>query len=321
MTEERDAPYFSLMKWQNGIQTFLDRFLVPIDDPGSRLFYMNLIMTLVFLVIFYVFSMPDPSPRGAFLQLRKWVWRKKYWWNSSTKIDYQIYFLNALLKVLIFIPWLDFSYYFSKQTVIFLNSIFHQAQAWPATPPVLFAFTVLVFCYDDFLRFIHHYLMHKVSWLWHFHQTHHSAKILTPITLYRAHPVEVLIATVRNALSAGVAVGVFVYLFSSQVSYFQILSINIFGFAFNFLGSNLRHSHIPVSFGILENVFISPKQHQIHHSQKAQHFDKNFGVSLSVWDRLIGSLITSDQVNKKMSFGLRNMRAWRLREILFPKSR
>ncbi len=307
------------MNWKKSLQIFLDRFLVPIDDPGSRLFYMNILMTLIFLVFFYVYSRPKPSAPGAFQQLQKWVGRKKYWWNSSTKIDYQIYFLNALLKVFIFIPWLDFSYYFSKKTVVFLNSAFHQAQSWPSTPLVLFAFTVAVFVFDDFLRFSHHYLMHKVPWLWRFHQTHHSAKILTPVTLYRAHPVEVLLSTVRNALSAGVAVGFFVYLFASQVTYFQILSINIFGFAFNFLGSNLRHSHIPVSFGVFEKVFISPKQHQIHHSQKSQHFDKNFGVSLSIWDRMIGTLTTSKEVNNKMSFGLSEMRAWNLRDILFPK--
>ena len=103
------------------------------------------------------------------------------------------------------------------------------------------------------------------------------------------------------------------------MSYYHILSINIFGFAFNFLGSNLRHSHIPLSFGFFEKLFISPKQHQIHHSQNISHFDKNYGVSLSIWDRLIGSLVTSDQVSQKMVFGLSDMRAWSLREILFPK--
>ena len=30
--------------------------------------------------------------------------------------------------------------------------------------------------------------------------------------------------------------------------------------------------------------------HQIHHSDDPRHFDKNFGGSLAIWDRLAGTL-------------------------------
>lgn len=303
----------------SSLKIYWDRFIVPLDDPGSRLFYLNLVMTVVFLVLFAYFQAPQRSFQSVLSQLKLWTWRKKYWWNSSTKVDYQIYFLNGLLKAFIFIPWLDLSYYFSKQTVKGLQFVSRNSSGLEPHVFNLFAFTVLAFVVDDFLRFFHHWCMHKVPFLWRFHQTHHSAKILTPITLYRAHPVEILIATIRNSLSAGLAVGFFVYLFESQVSYFQILSVNLFGFTFNFLGSNLRHSHIPISFGWLENIFISPKQHQIHHSTKAAHYDKNFGVSLAIWDRLLGSLMLSRDVKEKMRFGVEGLYRQNIKTILIGK--
>lgn len=299
------------------LQTYLDRFLVPLDDPGSRLFHVNLLMTMVFIGGFIFIRFKVHSFDEWWTVLKSLVFRRKYWWNASTKIDYQIYFLNGLLKTFLFIPWLDFSYFFSKKTVQFLQTFnWNIGEGIPSTPVYLFLFTLISFVFDDFLRFFHHWCMHKIPILWRWHQTHHSAKILTPITLFRAHPMEVLISTLRNSLSAGISVGCFVYLFEAQLSYFQVLSVNMFGFVFNFLGSNLRHSHIPIRFGFLETIFISPRQHQIHHSQNPEHFDKNFGVSLSIWDRLSGNLVYSQQTKGKLSFGLRGRGRQSLRREL-----
>ena len=40
----------------------------------------------------------------------------------------------------------------------------------------------------------------------------------------------------------------------------------------------------------MEYIFISPAQHQLHHSIAKEHHDKNFGAALAVWDWLFGSL-------------------------------
>jgi sterol desaturase/sphingolipid hydroxylase (fatty acid hydroxylase superfamily) len=39
----------------------------------------------------------------------------------------------------------------------------------------------------------------------------------------------------------------------------------------------------------LEYVFVTPRSHLIHHSSSREHYDSNFGVILSVWDRLFGT--------------------------------
>ena len=71
-----------------------------------------------------------------------------------------------------------------------------------------------------------------------------------------------------------------------------------------FFGANLRHSHVKLKYpSILEHIFISPYQHQIHHSSNSKHFDKNMGSKLAVWDYLFGTLILSKETSK-LRFGL-----------------
>lgn len=298
---------------------WLDRFLVPVDDPGSRLFHVNILMSFVFILV-WIFITQKNSRASVYTlskKFQKLVFRKKYWWNTSTKIDYQIYFLNSLFKIFLFIPFLDFSFKISKLTILFLlKANQHQPVSLSASYFNLLLFSVFAFVFDDFLRFFHHLMMHKIPILWKLHKTHHSAKILTPLSLYRIHPLESAMATVRNSLSTGVSIGLFIFLFNSQFSIVTVFGINLFGFLFNFLGSNLRHSHIPVSFGWLEWIFISPKQHQIHHSTNPLYYDKNFGVSLTLWDGLLGSLVRSQAVEGKLSFGLKNHRQT-LKKTLF----
>lgn len=277
-----------------------DRFLVPIDDPGSRLFHLNLVFTLGFIALWYLFS---PSKKTTFWKL---IFRKKYWWNRSTKVDFTFYFLNSLLKIFLFFPLLDFGFFFSQKTARLLLELRGDFLNLEATGFNLFCFGLFAFVFDDFLRFFHHWLMHKIPLLWRFHQTHHSAKILTPISLYRTHPFESAMATLRNSFSLGVSTGLFLFIFSGSFNVFTFFGVNIFGFIFNLFASNLRHSHIDLSFGWFEAIFISPKQHQIHHSTNPLHFEKNFGVSLTIWDRLLGSYLPSQAITGKLRFGLAN---------------
>jgi sterol desaturase/sphingolipid hydroxylase (fatty acid hydroxylase superfamily) len=106
------------------------------------------------------------------------------------------------------------------------------------------------------------------------------------------------------AFSQGIAVGVGYYFFGATLSMFDILGANLFVFIFNVMGANLRHSHVFWSWGdSIEYWFISPAQHQIHHSDNPAHFDRNLGSALAVWDRCYGSLVKASSVGK-IKFGL-----------------
>lgn len=295
-----------MIELKKSLDILWDRFLVPVDDPGSRLFYLNILMTLLLMTGFYYL-------RGArnlsqiCSCIKRDVLNKKYWWNRSTKQDYKIYFLNSILKVLIFIPFLDISYKIATGLARYLVELNGgEFLAFPSSFYSLGLFTVFAFVFDDFARFFVHWVSHRFEFLWRLHSVHHSAKVLTPITLFRSHPVESAFSTLRNAFTMGVSTGLFIFIFQSPMSVFTLLGINIFGFVFNLLGSNLRHSQIPLEFGSLEKIFISPRMHQIHHSVRHEHWDKNLGVSLSIWDRLFGTVIYSKDIQGiKLRFGIK----------------
>jgi|TARA_B110000858_G_scaffold51692_1_gene59857 sterol desaturase/sphingolipid hydroxylase (fatty acid hydroxylase superfamily) len=165
-------------------------------------------------------------------------------------------------------------------------------------------FTAVFFVAEDLSRFLLHRAMHRIPFLWRYHKTHHSAQILTPLTVHRVHPIEICLYYTRGVLVFGIVSGVFIYVFGSKLSALDILGVDALGFLFNMVAANLRHSHIWLSFGRFERVFISPAQHQIHHSIAPEHHDTNFGTCLAVWDRLFGSWIAAGMIPKRLRFGV-----------------
>jgi sterol desaturase/sphingolipid hydroxylase (fatty acid hydroxylase superfamily) len=49
------------------------------------------------------------------------------------------------------------------------------------------------------------------------------------------------------------------------------------------------HSPIDVHFGPFRKVLVDNRFHRIHHSIEPRHFDKNFGICFSIWDRWFGT--------------------------------
>ena len=159
---------------------------------------------------------------------------------------------------------------------------------------------------DDLSKYFVHRCMHRWQFLWAFHKVHHSAETMTPITVYRVHPVESIIYGLRGSIVIGAVIGIFAYCFGiDNFSLATLLGVNLFSFIFNVAGANLRHSHIEIAYWPwLEKIFISPAQHQLHHSIENKHFNKNYGAMLAVWDWLFGSLHFSE-TGEKLKFGLR----------------
>lgn len=278
--------------------TTLESIARYVVDPNQRIYWLYLLSALVMSVgVLYIKKIS-----------LKQLFSPAIWWHKSARHDYAIFVINRLLKGFGFIPILivmtpiaiGFSSWLEQ---IFGTQTSSQLPSWA----IVSVFTLVLFVIDDFTRFILHYLLHKVPTLWEFHKVHHSAKVLTPMTIYRSHPVESLLYGARMALSQGIAVGISYYLFGPTLSMFDVLGANIFVFVFNVMGSNMRHSHVWLSWGShLEKWVISPAQHQIHHSDKRIHIDCNFGSALAIWDRLFRCLIYAKSVNNPntLNFGL-----------------
>lgn len=220
----------------------------------------------------------------------------RHWFNASSLVDVQWIVLNHVLRVLVVVPLiggqLGLAMIINHWLYAALGPGNYLSWGIVATSALL---TITIFLLEDFSRFCLHYLYHKVPWLWRFHAIHHSAEVLTPLTLYRMHFVEMFINSCRSLLIIGTVSGVFIYVFDGTVSLAQVMGVSIFTMLFNMAGANLRHSHVWVGFGAAERWIISPAQHQIHHSTHPAHLDSNFGATLAIWDRWMGSWISSKE--------------------------
>lgn len=274
-------------------------------DPSRRVFIVFLVSSAIIVIVYHRRCKSRQQVSRGLSQ----IFSKGLWYNPSTWLDIRSLFINSLIKSAFITPYLV-----SKLTVILAVSSFLYtylgSSPFTASPShlsnhyllIMLTFSITLFIVEDFGRFIQHKLMHGLPWLWRIHKVHHQAEVLTPITLYRIHPLEIALSNCRNTILLGSVTGCFVYAFPGNLSALEILGVDAFGFLFNAMGANLRHSPIPVSFGRLNHCFISPMMHQIHHSQDPQHHHKNFGSCLAIWDHCFGSFYAEPPANP-MRFG------------------
>lgn len=263
-------------------------------DPNKRLFWAYLLSSILLAIIY--FYMTKRNTRV--------ITSSKLWLHPSAKLDYYYFFLSYFINILLLVPFIISAktIAFSVNKFLFLQFDYYE-NSFFSYEMIILMYTISVFVVSDFTRYWLHRFLHTIPFLWEFHKIHHSAKVLTPVTFYRVHPVENFLFGLRYSLSVGFVTGVFIYLFGSMIDIYMVLGVNVFLFIFSVFGSNLRHSHVPFSYGnFIEKWFMSPKQHQIHHSRK--HFDKNYGGYIAIWDRAFGTLCLSNSV-KVMKFGLR----------------
>lgn len=274
--------------------------LAFIASPQKRIYWPYLLSAFAIALMVQVWR--RCGWRRAIVQ----VIAPRHWLHPSSRVDMQWIVINHLISVLLVMPLIGGQVALAMQVNKWLYGHFGEGNflAWGAVWTSI-AFTVVVFLLDDFTRFLLHYLYHRVPWLWRFHAIHHSATVLTPLTLYRVHSIEMAINSCRSLLVIGGISGAFIYLFDGRVALVQVLGVSILAMLFHLAGSNLRHSHIRVGFGFMESWFISPAQHQIHHSAAPRHFNTNYGATLAIWDRFLGSWVASRDQHIP-AFGLPN---------------
>ena len=150
---------------------------------------------------------------------------------------------------------------------------------------------VLFLCLD-FAAYLTHYLQHKIPILWEFHKIHHSAEVLHPLTNYREHPIDNVAYAIANGIATGLVISGCQFLFSAVPTHLLVpmLGISVLPFLFNFMGYNLRHSHIWLRWpGVLAYLWGCPAHHQIHHSYRPKHINKNFAFMFPIWDVVFGT--------------------------------
>lgn len=281
-------------------------------DPRKRLFIGYLFFSFLIVLFYWAYF----NKQHFFISIKK-CFSKKVWLSKSAKADYRMIIVNKLLMLLI-APLLLSQLVAATAIFLFLYEYFPNRpqflNAW-SDLSVSLLFTAFYFLLDDFARFYVHRLLHRWPVLWAFHKVHHSAQRLTPLTVLRTHPVEMVVFSLRSVFVQAISISVFVFFLGDRADLLTVYGAMMFAFVFNMLGSNLRHSHVNIAYWKpVEKWLISPAQHHIHHSISEKHWDKNYGVALSVWDRLFGSFCYSEK-NGVLVFGLKGVKDHSLRSI------
>ena len=227
------------------------------------------------------------------------------WWHPSARADYRIYFANALMLPVVLSPLL----FADEQFVAWANMLLGRND--PVTSDTATAgflprlvFTLAFFIAYDFGRFVAHSLLHDIPFLWEFHKAHHSAEVLTPITAFRVHPVDLLIMVWVPALMSGLTTLIFNLMSPSAVPLYTFLGLHVLIWAFNLI-DNLRHSPVWLTYGpTIGKWLISPAHHQLHHSIEPRHFGCNRGFDIALWDRLYGTLYVPSGPPEHFRMGL-----------------
>lgn len=284
-----------------GQLTLIQLFIEPtfyITSPSKRIFWLYLLSSALLACVVLV------KHGNTWHQIADKLLSPSRWCNASSRLDIQWLWFNHAVRLLIVIPLLGGQLSFA----LWLNTLLYRLlgegniiETQLLTTSIIFTLSLLLV--DDFSRYLLHRLYHRVPLLWRFHAIHHSAPTLTPLTLYRIHCVEMLINSCRSLVVVGGLSGLFIYAFAGTVAAIDIYGASLSSILFNMAGANLRHSSVWVGFGVLEKIFISPAQHQIHHSDSLNHRDRNFGAALAIWDVFFNSWMGSRN-ERVTSFGI-----------------
>ncbi len=274
-----------------------------LSEYGARMFWPNMLCAGAIAIMVYYYQMR----RGglpADTKLISYVLPRHIWLHRSAMQDYWIVLINYVL-ILTILP------------VISLHEDTLKGWAggvldWLALEPaqqeagwlIISFYTLAAFLLSDLGYYWAHRLMHRFPLLWEFHKLHHSAEVLTPVTLHRAHPVDIWLSVLGRTIPLGITSGIFFYFYPTMQGAYTIAGVNAGIFFFHIITGNLNHSYVWLPYGrVIEHIFLSPAQHHIHHSTNPMHFDKNFGSCWAVWDWLFGSLYIVEK-KEDIVFGL-----------------
>jgi len=140
--------------------------------------------------------------------------------------------------------------------------------------PLYAQFFVASVTMDGVLYWTHRW-MHRSHWLWAFHSVHHSQQELTALANFRFHLGDVFVRGLAQFIP-GLLLGVPAYVWLPTVWIQVALDC-------------LAHSGLGWGYGPVGSLLVSPGFHRVHHSADPAHYNRNYGMTYSFWDRLFGT--------------------------------
>lgn len=142
------------------------------------------------------------------------------------------------------------------------------------------ALVVIAILIIDFVGYAVHFTSHKLSVLWRIHSVHHSDEHVTAISALLQHPLGALISA-----TAHITVAV---LFGLPLLVFVIYAM------FAVVHGVITHADVKLPKKLdraLRWIIVTPDLHRTHHSIDMKEGNSNFGVVLTIWDRLFGTYV------------------------------
>jgi sterol desaturase/sphingolipid hydroxylase (fatty acid hydroxylase superfamily) len=273
-------------------------FSAQVFGPEERRFWLSLVGILIAVDLFYR-CLNRPRSESFWSYAASW----RISTHSSAILDYKYLVVQKLVIVFIVAPMLVSALALGNWGSKILASLLGPGPGWTPGLAALVGFAAIGLLLFDIGHYLSHYVQHKVPFFWEFHKVHHAAEVLTPVTAFRAHPVESILDSVFQGPLQALGLAVFYYLYGGQQ--FVVTFVGMNGIVlFYYLIGNLRHTHLWISFGPkLEHILCSPAQHQIHHSRAPQHLDTNFSQYFAFLDWIGGTLYVP-KGQEELDFGL-----------------
>lgn len=145
-------------------------------------------------------------------------------------------------------------------------------ERWPVAGQLAAMFVI-----RDFIQYWIHRLLHRVSWLWQFHKVHHSVIQMGFAAQLRFHPMETIVyRTLEYIPLAMIGFGI------EQFFVVNMLALTI---------GTFNHANLRLPIGPLRYIVNSPQMHLWHHAKDIpDKYGVNYGLSLSVWDWVFGTV-------------------------------
>jgi sterol desaturase/sphingolipid hydroxylase (fatty acid hydroxylase superfamily) len=158
----------------------------------------------------------------------------------------------------------------------------HQIGIMPNLPLPYWLKVLLAVAFLDFMLWVWHLLNHVVPILWRFHRVHHTDLNMDVSTATRFHLGELVI-------SVFIKLGL-IYLLGADVLMVVLFETLVVAAA------QFHHSSLKISPAFEKYwyvLFVPPSMHRIHHSVKINERNTNYATIFSLWDRFLGTLLTS----------------------------
>ncbi len=288
------------------LATLWELTLGVLFDPGHFLSILPLFVAfaIAFLVVVCRRRRKTGSSKINFRRIMLLLFPRRIFLHDSAKLDYAVFVINQIVLFAIAFSTFLSPAIVSNALVEFGAVLGLETTGSETSLALRILYTVYIVLLWDFSATYAHYLKHRVPILWELHKVHHSAEVMTPATALRRHPIEALFGTAVTSFVLGIGIGVWVLLLGQQVMPFYVFGTIMGIWVWRLAGYNLRHSHIWISYGDFWNrIFISPAQHQVHHSKSEEHYDKNFGHIFAFWDSFFGTLYCP-KFEERMEFGI-----------------